>query len=161
MQQKLFSRMILQCELDRRKLLPIETQENVMTRLNIIPPEELNNKMLAGEWHEICRVFTLVRNLKSRGINKYNFHKKVKQPDEWTLGTGHVLYFYTRLGFVANRVEALYEEMCKRGFKPTKISRGELLKDIDTFYQGDYVPTPKALLENRERIAKRLSGDKS
>jgi deoxyribonuclease (pyrimidine dimer) len=128
-----------------------------MTRINVIPVEELTQQHLAGEWKEICRVFTLVRNLKDRGINKYNFHKKIKQPSDYTLGTGHVYFFYTHLGYVLKRIDQLHKEMLARGYSPNRIPEHELIAGIDSFYLNDYNPTPEALQINRERIALRLA----
>jgi deoxyribonuclease (pyrimidine dimer) len=128
-----------------------------MTRINVVPVQELTQQHLLGEWKEICRVFTLVRKLKDRGINKYNFHKKIKQPDDYTLGTGHVYFYYNRLGYVLKRIDQLHTEMLSRGYSPNRISENELIEGIDSFYLNDYNPTPEALRVNRERIALRLS----
>ena len=43
-----------------------------MTRINVVPVEELTNKHLMAEYHEITRIFRLVREAQNRGINKYN-----------------------------------------------------------------------------------------
>lgn len=127
-----------------------------MTRINVVEPKELNNKMLMGELHEIVRVFGLVRKAKSRGINKYNIHNKLKVPEHYTMGTGHVLFFYTRLGYVADRYEGLIREAKLRNFKVNPIARESLLEGIDSFWIGDYAPTPEAIEINRQRIAERL-----
>ena len=129
-----------------------------MTRINIVPVEELTQAHLLGEWKEICRVFTLVRKLKDRGINKYNFHKKIKQPDDYTLGAGHVYFFYTRLGYVLKRIDQLHTEMLSRGYSPNRIPENELIEGIDKSFLGDYNVTQEALIINRQRIAERLAG---
>lgn len=127
-----------------------------MTRVNIIHPSELTNKHLVGELHEITRVFGLVRKAKARGINKYNIHTKLKVPEHYTMGTGHVLFFYTRLGYVADRYEGLVKEAKLRNFKVNQIARESLLEGIDSFWIGDYAPTPEAIEINRKRIEERL-----
>lgn len=127
-----------------------------MTRVNVINPSELTNKHLVAELYEITRVFGLVRKAKARGINKYNIKEKLKVPEHYTMGTGHVLFFYTRLGYVADRYEGLVREAKLRNFKVNQIARESLLEGIDSFWIGGYAPTPEAIEINRQRIAERL-----
>lgn len=54
-----------------------------MTRINLIPVEELTNKHLIAEKHEITRVFALAKNSKPN----------VKIPDTYRMGKGHVTFF--------------------------------------------------------------------
>lgn len=131
-----------------------------MTRINVIPPTELNDKMLGGELHEITRVFGLVRKLKERKINKFNFSSKMRQPSEYTLGTGHVLFFYTRLGFILKRYDALCKEWISRGKNVQQIASESLTEGIDSFYMQDYIPTPEAIEINKQRIVERLEAIK-
>lgn len=130
-----------------------------MTRLNVLPAEELNRQMLFAEIRELPRVFTLVKNAQAKGANKWSIRKV--QPSEYTLGTGHVLYFYTRLKFLADRYEVLCDEWRSRGYNVNQVSRSDLLNGLHNDWMDDYIPTPEALKINRERITKRLSGDKS
>lgn len=127
-----------------------------MTRINVVSPSELTNKHLVAELHEVTRVFGLVRKAKARGINKYNIDTKLKIPTSYTMGTGHVYFFYTRLGYVADRYEGLVREAKLRNFKVNQIARESLLEGIDSFWVGDYAPTPEAIEINRKRIEERL-----
>lgn len=121
-----------------------------MTRINVVPVEELTRLHLQGEMKEITRVFGLARK------SQFDIIKgKRKLPSEYTLGTGHVLFFYNKLKFIADRYEALVAEMQRRGFKPNPISRKELLDKIDVSLHNDYVPTQEALAINRERLCTR------
>lgn len=52
-----------------------------MTRINLIPVQELTNKHLIAEKHEITRVFALAKNSKSPKI-----------PNTYRTGTGHVTF---------------------------------------------------------------------
>lgn len=130
-----------------------------MTRINLNPPQELNRQMLFAEIRELPRIFTLVKNAQAKGANKWSIRKT--QPSEYTLGTGHCLFFYTRLKFLADRYELLCDEWRNRGYNVNQVSRVELLSGLHNDWVGDYVPTEHALQINRERIAKRLAGDKS
>lgn len=130
-----------------------------MTRINVVPPAELTRQHLQAEYREIVRIFALVRNAQSKGINKFNFKSKYKQPDEYTLGTGHVLFFYNKLNYILNRYHELVSEMKTRGYSPNPITDKELCYDIHPAWFGEYIPTQHAMSINRERIQKRLSGD--
>lgn len=124
-----------------------------MTRVNIVCPTELNNKMLVAEAHEITRVFALARKAQFDIVKG-----KRKLPQEYTMGTGHVLFFYDKLKFIADRYESLVAEMQHRGYKPNPISRKDLLDKIDARLYNDYIPTQEAIAINRERINLRLKG---
>ena len=120
-----------------------------MTRINLVPPEELHTKHLVAELHELPRVFTLARKAQRE------LHKKAI-PSTYTLGTGHVLFFYQRLGFLADRYEALCYEMRCRSFKCNQIPREDLLKDIDVRLIRAYNPSHTDIELNRKRILERM-----
>ena len=128
-----------------------------ITRIDIVPVQELCQSHITSGIHEILRVFGLVRKAQASGINKYNFHAKKKPPTAYTLGTGHVLHFYNKLSWVADRYAALCAEHRRRGGNVNEISREELLDGIADWWQNDYTPTEEALAINRERIAERVS----
>jgi len=119
-----------------------------MTRVNVIPPSELSDKHLLGEHHEITRVFTLARNA------QWEMHKK-KQPAAYTLGIGHVLFFYDKLGYISKRYDSICKEMLSRGFKCNRIPEKELLQGIGKHMLWDYTPTHEAIEINRQRIKER------
>lgn len=120
-----------------------------MTRINLIPPEELHYKHLVAEYREITRVPTLARNAQRR-LHKLNI------PNQYVLGQGHVNFFMIRLGFIADRYESLCDEMRRRGYVCNQIPRSELLKDIDSRFVRPYNPTPDAVELNRVRILERM-----
>lgn len=124
-----------------------------MTRINVVPVEELHRLHLIAEAKEITRVFGLARKAQFDVIKG-----KRNIPKEYTLGTGHVLFFYPRLKFIADRYESLVAEMQRRGYKPNPIPRDELLKGIDNRLYNDYAPTQQAIEINKQRINDRLSG---
>lgn len=123
-----------------------------MTRINVIPVEELPRQALLGENKEITRVFGLARKAQFDVIKG-----KKAIPKEYTLGTGHVLFFYPRLKFIADRYEQITSEMQRRGYKPNIIPREELLAGISPKLYNDYIPTQEAIQINKERILERLS----
>lgn len=127
-----------------------------MTRINVVEPSELTNKHLMGELHEITRVYGLVRKAQDRKINKYNFKDKVKQPSEYTLGTGHVYFFYDKLGFITERYYALNDEAKRRNFKVNPIDKQSLVAGIQDWWFNGYTPTQEAVEINRQRIKERM-----
>lgn len=99
-----------------------------------------------AEYREIVRVFGLARDCQN------SLHKK-KIPNEFVLGTGHVTFFYPRLGYITKRYDSLCEEMIKRGYTCNRVPREELHQDIRAGLFQDYTPTQTAIELNRERIA--------
>lgn len=122
-----------------------------MTRINVVPVSTLSRLHLQGEYKEITRVFTLVRKAQARGKNKWN----IKAPSSYTLGTGHVTFFYPRLGYILNRYQELTAEMRARGFSPNPIPTDSLLEGIHSSWLGDYTPTEEAIKINLQRIKER------
>lgn len=118
-----------------------------MTRINCIPVDELTNKHLLAEYRELPRVFNLAR------LPKTNEHF----PEHYTLGTGHVKFFYDKLHYCFTRQVALYNEMKKRGYKPNHDPAGLYLEHHQKVrLWGDWTPTPEAMEINRQRIKERL-----
>ncbi len=119
-----------------------------MTRINCVPVQELSGPHLVAEYRELPRVFALAQKAALRG--------SFTQPQAYTLGKGHVLFFYTRLGYLARRHLALIEEMKRRGYKPTFTGvRQEDFPDLPDSYWSDWEPTNDALQLNRRRIEER------
>jgi deoxyribonuclease (pyrimidine dimer) len=80
-----------------------------MTRINTIDPKHLLDQHLFIEYREITRVAKLARGPKPGE----------KFPQQYTLGTGHVTFFYNKGTFLQNRIVLLYNELIARGYKPT------------------------------------------
>ena len=123
-----------------------------MTRINLVPPSELCDQHLLAEHRELTRI----PNAVLRG--RYSLEN---QPKEYTLGKGHVKFFYDKLGFLYRRYDELWGEATDRGFKVVyRIPEPDLPIDLiqDLYY--DYTPTPEALALNRARIAERLEAMK-
>lgn len=117
-----------------------------MTRINVVPVEELCNKHLLAEYRELPRVFKLARPCHDA-------------PKQYTLGAGHVKFFYDKLGWLLARQRALVNEMTRRGFKPTHTASTLMDKAVkaEDWQWKTYTPTPEALALNRARIVTRIS----
>ena len=127
-----------------------------MTRINIVPVDTLTGPHLVAEYRELPRVFALA-------YKHYLSGKPLMLPVEYTLGRGHVLFFYDKLYFLATRHTSLVAEMQRRGYKPqfTESLYNQWCNVFPKQYWNDYTPTPEAIAINQERINKRLAGDKS
>ena len=85
-----------------------------MTRINIIPVSELTDQHLIAEYREIFMVGpALQRSLKSK-----NGFDKNRIPKQYTLNTGHVMFFYDKGKYLAKRYKELIHEMQLRGMNP-------------------------------------------
>ena len=79
-----------------------------MTRINIgVPVKTLTSKHLLAEHREIKRI----PNVVARG--RYN-PKSI--PPSFSLGKGHVSFFYNKLGYLKKRYQELYQECKERGY---------------------------------------------
>lgn len=117
-----------------------------MTRINCgIPPAELTDKHLMAEHREIKRI--------PNCINKGRFSMK-GQPSTFTLGTGHVKFFYDKLLYLKKRYEQLYLECKRRKFNVTDYS--ECWDKVPEHLNNDYIPTDFDRILIRERIIERL-----
>ena len=118
-----------------------------MTRINCgILPSELTNKHLIAEHREIKRI--------PNCVSKGRFNLK-NQPENFKLGTGHVKFFYNKLGYLKKRYEELYIECLKRNINVQYY--GNAWDDIPIEMMKDYCPTEfdKELI--RQRILERLN----
>lgn len=121
-----------------------------MTRINVgIDPKTLNRQMLIAEHREIKRIPNVIKS------GRFSMSK---QPSEFTLGTGHVKFFYDKILFLKKRYESIYNECINRGYNVTYF--GSAFDGIPSKYMNDYRPSArdKQLLE--ERIAQRLKSRK-
>ena len=114
-----------------------------MTRINAsIKPANLCDQHLLAEHREIVRV-------------RHAQNSKAKAPDKFRLGTGHVIFFKDKLGFIKKRYELLHKECKKRGFNVTDFS-----KSFDGFdVSGNYKPTDednKIIIERLTIVLKRM-----
>ena len=121
-----------------------------MTRINCIPVEDLVGQHLIAEYRELPRVFGLVRKAILRG-------EKPNLNSVYTLGTGHVKFFYSRLMYLRNRHKELVKEMQNRGYSPNFTDDlKEFNSDIPNEWWNDWTPSVFAMHINLDRINERL-----
>ena len=118
-----------------------------MTRINLgVPAKELTNKHLIAEHREIKRIPNAI--VKGRvNLNKI--------PSKFTLGTGHVSYFYDKQGYLLDRYRELYAECIARGFKVQNYEAS--WEGVPAKLMNKYTPTLEDTQIIRNRIADRLA----
>jgi deoxyribonuclease (pyrimidine dimer) len=127
-----------------------------MTRVNSdIDPAKLHRRHLIAEYREITMVpASLRRSLRTLSVGTIID----RIPANFTLGKGHVTFFYDKMTFLAYRFNRLCSEIEGRGYK-TDRSRGEAFEGFDPIFNGMWIAKPEddALLLARinERIAQK------
>ena len=99
-----------------------------------------------SEYREIFMIGSALQ----RSLNSKNWDPQ-KIPKKFTLGTGHVMFFYDKGKYLYNRYDEIKHELTKRNFK---LNKDRLFKvtQFPTEYYNDWVPTK----EDQEIIKKRI-----
>lgn len=112
-----------------------------MTRVNCVPVEELCREHLIAEYKEISRISRAAR-------------PNPDAPKSYTMGKGHVIFFYDKGAWLKNRYEnELVPEMLRRGYEVNYPEYREHPPGLN----NDWEPTPEAIAISRARIAERLA----
>ena len=120
-----------------------------MTRISVaVRGSELCDSHLIKERIEILRIPNAIKS----GKAKVNLSKI---PTTFTLGTGHVVFFYNRLKYLHNRYNELTEECVKRNFNISDYS--DAFDGLPGHLYNDYIETPNDRKILVERINERLS----
>lgn len=118
-----------------------------MTRINVgIDPKELPDKLLLAEHREITRVPNAVR----RQLDLDASQRRAWVPQRFSLGKGHVRFFYNKLGYLRRRYARLYKECEERGMRVT--AKHEAFDGLPTVVMGDYSPQPR----DRQLVVERI-----
>lgn len=121
-----------------------------MTRVNIVPPQDLTNQHLMAEFREIRHVGpSLSRSLKSKNFNIN------KIPKKYTLNKGHVTFFYNKGLFLYRRFNELKCELIYRGFNINKNTVFEK-QQFPIGFLNDWIPSKSEIEINLERINLRI-----
>lgn len=125
-----------------------------MTRINVgVLPSELTDKHLLAEHREIKRIPNMVASGKAKIENI---------PEKFTLGTGHVKFFYDKLKYLHKRYKLIYQECKRRGFNVTNYEESWNNKDnVDWAlkYYKDYIEQPEDRILILQRINEKLNKD--
>nr|AAD33353.1 pyrimidine dimer-specific glycosylase [Chlorella virus] len=125
-----------------------------MTRVNLVPVQELADQHLMAEFRELKMIpKALARSLRTQTSEK--ILKKI--PSKFTLNTGHVLFFYDKGKYLQQRYNEIVVELVDRGYKinvDAKLDPDNVM--VDEFY-NDYTPTEDAFNIIRARIAEKIA----
>lgn len=122
-----------------------------MTRINLVPVQELADQHLMAEYRELPRVFGAVQKHIDAGKSTKDF----KISSTYILGTGHVTFFYNKLLFLSKRHEQIVLECLKRGIKISNTNKYDV-SHFPHIWCNDYIPTPKEIEISRARIIEKL-----
>jgi deoxyribonuclease (pyrimidine dimer) len=127
-----------------------------MTRINLVPPEDLADQHLFAEWRESKMVpAALLRSMKTKSVN--DILRSI--PEKYTLNTGHVTFFYDKMYFLHQRFLALTEELENRNYNLTECDPEAIFLDPfpADFVQDYWDAMPDEIAVNVERIVLRLN----
>ena len=149
-----------------------------MTRINIVPPQELMDQHLFAEFREIKMVpKSLRRSLRAawqREFDKNDMSSFDEQraklavgtvlkkiPPAYTLNTGHVSFFYDKGAYLVDRYAELKAELRDRGInfnEDSLLDPDGVFRDLAEYgFFKNYEPTPEALALVRQRIAEKIA----
>ena len=114
-----------------------------MTRVNVVPVQELCDQHLLAEHREIKRIPNLMLSGKLKDLGDI--------PEEYVLGKGHMKFFLDKMYFLYVRYSDIRDECLKRRFKVQW-----LWPNYYPPISQDYKPTEQALKLNRQRIKERM-----
>lgn len=123
-----------------------------MTRVNLISPFCLYDQHLLAEWREIPRIPNAVRKLL---LTKGTFDILKDIPQDYTLGKGHVKFFYNKLNFIETRHLQLKEEGRKRGLNLDSIIID--LNGIPEMLKKNFEPSKKDIILNLSRVQEKIN----
>lgn len=114
-----------------------------MTRINVVPVEELSDQYLLAEYRELPRVV-------KQDISV------VGAPKKYCLGKGHMRWARKHMVYTLRRYMQLWEEMKIRQFSPKYFPHDLMNLAIDkhsqTFLWRSYLPTDEDIALNRQRL---------
>lgn len=116
-----------------------------MTRINTVEPVRLTDQHLLAEARELPRVFPLAQAAIDVGI--------VIGPERYTLGKGHVKFFYSRTDYLSRRQTAIIAECLDRGFNLThRVAPAPLLGCGVSRWEPDAADIAVNLARLRDRL---------
>lgn len=118
-----------------------------MTRINVVPVEELTREHLVAEYRELPR-------LAKHAAQKYQKDPNFSPPPFYRLGKGHMDFFVDKGEWLACRHAKLVKEMIDRGYSVNFPYYPEETHPLT--WMNDWEPTDEALEINRKRIQERL-----
>jgi len=123
-----------------------------MTRINIIPPEDLYDQHLIAEYREITMVPAALR----RTLESKNGLDISKIPERFTLNRGHVYFFYNKGKYLNKRYNKIINAMKNRGFEPNPKRLFPKQIFIDNNLYHDWEPCLEDIRIIKQRISEKI-----
>lgn len=120
-----------------------------MTRINLTPVETLMDQHLMAEYRELPRIFGAVRERLAKK------HKFDDIPKDFRLGSGHVKFFYDKIGFLFIRQNAIIEECLKRGINIANTHVD--VADIPLRFMNDFIPSEADIALSQSRLDEKIA----
>ena len=127
-----------------------------MTRINLVNVKDLADQHAMSEWREIKMIIpSAMRSLKTQTISM--ICQKISS--QYTLNTGHIIFFYNKLNFLKDRFDKLTDELYQRGYniKPFDFSTKEYYYVCNHIIQHLWTPTKKDIQISIDRLSQRLN----
>lgn len=127
-----------------------------MTRVNLVHVQDLADQHLFAEWRELKMVPAALR----RSLRTKTEQQVLKSvPSNYTMSTGHVLFFYDKMLFLHNRYLELDAELRNRNYNTVQHDAAEIfLADIpEAFKFKEWTPSAHEIETNANRIVQRLN----
>lgn len=127
-----------------------------MTRINLVPVEDLADQHLFAEWREIKMIPVKLRKLHS---TKPTHVIADSIPAKYTMSTGHVRFFYNKMLFLYQRYIKLSDELRTRDYSiaehdPTELFLAGIVPEMqDPMWE----PSKEEIAISVERISTRLN----
>lgn len=118
-----------------------------MTRINLIPVNELTDQHLLSEHREIKRIPNIIRKW------KYN---DFWIPEKYRLWNWHVKFFYYKIYFLHKRYSELYKECLKRWFNIDNYEDSFNLPVEFLDRYNDFFPTNEEIEISKKRILEKI-----
>lgn len=136
-----------------------------MTRVNLIPVEQLADQHLFAEWREIKMIGpALQRSIRHQYLRVGNIGEAktlVLQsiPEVFCLGTGHVKFFYNKGKFLQRRFELLSAELDRRWVQYDRMATLESHTNLlgREPWNGDWEPSKAEIALSMQRIMERIA----
>ena len=121
-----------------------------MTRINLVDPIQLADQHLVAEYREIFMIGSaLQRSLKSKtGLTDI--------PQNFTLNSGHIKFFYDKGRYQSKRYFLLIQEMKRRGMSPDPCRKFKREQWPDELY-NDWQPTATDIEIIEQRLQQKIN----
>ena len=125
-----------------------------MTRVNLIPVEDLTDQHLMAEYRELKMVpAALRRSLRTKPLEAV----LGSVPERYTLNKGHVRFFYNKMFFLIKRYDLIVEELLVRQYKIQHTdSFQDFTEGLPIIFFEHWHPDPDEVAISQERINQKI-----